>query len=376
MQMFSLIDGLDPARFRAVVALAEDGPVATMLRARSHLVAIIPSLRPLLRGTPNRRTAISNAVILMPAVLGLRRLMIEQSIDLIHAYAEATIKHAAILRLLTRRRAVCTFLEARLPARNHLHRAGLALALRRGIDTIVSPSHSAAGGLLEAGIARDKIIVVHNAVDLARFSKTEEMRAGARRRFGVEGDEPVLAFAARFTRMKGHDVLLKALARLRDQGRRIKTILSGKPLFDGEHRWLEELRRLRSSLGLEAILTLTGWLDDVVPFYAASDVVVHPCTLADTLPLAVLEAMAASRPVIASRIGGLPELVVDNQTGLLIEPGDHVALADAIANLLEHPVKAKQFGAEARRRAETNFDQRQYAPTLMEIYDRVLQSHR
>jgi glycosyltransferase involved in cell wall biosynthesis len=92
--------------------------------------------------------------------------------------------------------------------------------------------------------------------------------------------------------------------------------------------------------------------------------------------LAVLEAMAASRPVIASRIGGLPELVVDNQTGLLIEPGDHVALADAIANLLEHPVKAKQFGAEARRRAETNFDQRQYAPTLMEIYDRVLQSHR
>ena len=372
MQMFSLIDGLDPARFRAVVALAEDGPVATMLRERSHVVAIIPSLRPLLRGALNRRVAISNGVALLPAVLALRRLMIAQSIDLIHAYAEATIKHAAILRLLTRRPTLCTFLEAGLPARSMLHRVGLVMALQRGFETIISPSDSAAEGLLEAGIARDKIIVVHNAVDLARFSRIDEMRAGARRRFGVEGDEPVVAFAARFTRMKGHDVLLKALARLRDQGRRIKTILSGKPLFRGEHQWLEELRRLRSALGLDAEVTFTGWLEDVVPFYAASDLVVHPCTESDTLPLAVLEAMAASRPVIASRIGGLPEEVVDGQTGLLVEPGDPLALAGAIADLIEHPEKARQFGANARRRAETNFDQRQYAPTIVEIYDRRL----
>ncbi len=370
MQMLSLIDGLDPARFRAVIALAEDGALATMLRERAHFVAIVPSMRPLLRGVPNRRAAIANAAALLPTVLALRRLVIAHSIDLIHAYAEATIKYAAILRFLTGRPTLCTFLEARLPARNQLHRAGLAAALRRGVDTIISPSHSAAAGLLEAGIAR--VVVVHNAVDLARFSVTEEMRANARHRFGIDGEQPVVAFAARFTRMKGHDVLLQALARLRDQGRRIRIILSGKPLFEGEHQWLEEIRRLRSSLRLEAEVTFTGWLDDVVPFYAASEVVVHPCTLSDTLPLAVLEAMAASRPVVASRIGGLPEEVVDGHTGLLVEPGDHIALADAIAQLIEHPKQAKHFGLNARRRAETNFDMRQYAPTVMEIYERLL----
>lgn len=370
--MLSLIDSLDPARFRPLVALAADGPLSSMLRERSHTVAIVPSMRALLRGVPNRRTVISNAAAFLATVLVLRRLIIEQSIDLVHAYAEPAVKYAAAMRSLTGRPTLCTYLEATLPARHRIHRAALVAALTHGIDRVISPSHAAAAGLFDAGIAAEKVTVVHNAVNLARFSATEEIRVGARREFGIFRDEPVVILAARFTRMKGHDVLLRALATLRDRGLRIRTIIAGKPLFKGEREWHEEIRRLLLTLELEAHATLIGWLEDVAPLYAASDIVVHPCTLADTMPLAVLEAMASSRPVVASRIGGLPELVVNNHTGLLVEPGNHVALADAIVELIEQPEKAKRLGLNARHRAVTSFGQSRYIATLMEIYDQHL----
>jgi glycosyltransferase involved in cell wall biosynthesis len=243
------------------------------------------------------------------------------------------------------------------------------MALANGVDTIISPSHSAAAGLIDAGITAKKITVIHHGIDLARFSATEEARLKARRYFGICDAEPLVGLGARFTRMKGHDVLLKAIASLRDRGRRISTIISGKPLFDGERVWHEEIHRLILALGLEDRVTLIGWLDELAPLYAASDVVVHPCTLPDTLPLAVLEAMAAGRPVVASRIGGLPELVINDRTGLLVEPGDHIALADAILELIDDPEKARRFGSNARQRAVESFDQRCYGTKIMEIYD-------
>jgi glycosyltransferase involved in cell wall biosynthesis len=372
LQMLSLIDTLDPARFQAVIALAEDGPLSRMLRERSHTVAVVPSMGALLRGVPDRRTVIFNAAALLPTVLALRRLVIGHSIDLIHGYAESTIKYAAVLRLLTGRPTLCTFLEAKLPRRNWLHRAGLAAALSHGVDTVISPSRSAASGLIEAGIAVEKVTVVHHGVDLARFSVTEEARVMARRGFGVCGKETLVVLSARFTRMKGHDVLLRAIASLRDRGRPIRAIISGTPLFAGEREWHEKIGRLLLALRLENQVTLTGWLNDLAPLYAASDIVAHPCTLPDTLPLAVLEAMAASRPVVASRIGGLPEMVADDHTGLLVEPGDHIALADAILELIDHPEKARRLGSNARHRAVERFDQRRYGTTIMGIYDQHL----
>jgi glycosyltransferase involved in cell wall biosynthesis len=369
MQMLSLIDTLDSARFRAVIVLAEDGPLSSMLRERSHAVVIVPSIGALLRGAPDRRTVIRNAAALVPTVMALRRLVIEHSITVIHGYAEPTIKYVAILKLLTRRPTLFTYLEAKLPRRNWMHQAGLATALANGVDTIISPSHSAAAGLIDAGIEEKKVAVVHHGIDVARFSVTEEARLKARQRFGLCDEEPLVAMGARFTRMKGHDVLLRAIALLRDRGRRIRTIISGKPLFPGEPEWHEEICRLVLALGLEDRVTLVGWLEELAPLYAASNVVVHPCTLPDTLPLAVLEAMAASRPVVASRIGGLPELVVNGHTGMLVEAGDHIALADAILELIDDPEKARRFGSNARQRAVERFDQRCYGTKIMEIYD-------
>ena len=370
--MLSLIDTLDHARFEAIVALAEDGPLSKMLRERSHRVVIVPSMGALLRGVPDLRTVVSRAATLPPTVLALRRVILEHSIDLIHAYAQPTIKYVAVLRLITGRPTLCTFLEAKLPKRNWLHRAGLVAALSYAVDQILSPSFSAATSLIEAGIAAKRVTVVHHGVDVARFSVTEESRATARRSFGVCNDDPVVALSARFTRMKGHDVLLRAIASLASRGRLIRTIISGMPLFEGEREWHDTICRLLIDLHLESSVTLTGWLDDVAPLYAASDIVVHPCTLPDTLPLAVLEAMAAGRPVVASDIGGLPELVENDRTGLLVSPGDHNALANAILELVDQPEKAKRLGSNARRRAVEEFDESRYGAAIMNVYDQNL----
>ena len=129
----------------------------------------------------------------------------------------------------------------------------------------------------------------------------------------------------------------------------------------------DEIRRL----GAEGTVDLAGERDDVADVLAAADVFVLP-TLSEGLPMSVLEAMAAGLPVVAAAVGGVPELVDDGETGLLVPPGRPDALAAALGRLAADPALRRRLGAAGRRRAEAHFDIEACRRAHVELYRELL----
>jgi glycosyltransferase involved in cell wall biosynthesis len=147
---------------------------------------------------------------------------------------------------------------------------------------------------------------------------------------------------------KGHRCLLKAAARLKAKGLRLSYRIAGA----GSLR--QQLEREAASLGLNDDVEFLGFVHDTPAFLAAIDLFVMP-SLFEGLGVAVLEAMAAGKPVIASRVGGLPELVADGETGLLVAPKNVEGLAEAIARLADDESLARAMGKKGAALARANF---------------------
>jgi glycosyltransferase involved in cell wall biosynthesis len=193
------------------------------------------------------------------------------------------------------------------------------------------------------GIERDRIAVIENGVDLEAWplGSREDKRA-ARAELGIDPDRPMVLMVAAMRPEKAHEALLHAVARLKEDGRRVLAVLAG----DGERRGA--LEELADSLGLRADVEFLGVRRDVARLLHAADAVVLPSqAVVETLPLAVLEAMAAGTPVIASAVGSVPDVVKDGQTGFLIPPADAASLADRIGYILDDTARTNRICVRA-----------------------------
>jgi glycosyltransferase involved in cell wall biosynthesis len=194
------------------------------------------------------------------------------------------------------------------------------------------------------GVDGARITVIENGVDLASWPfATADDRRAARVALGLDADARVVLVVAGLRAEKGHDVLLRAAARLHDQGRSVRVLVAG----DGERR--EALESLAHSLGIGGHVAFLGARRDVARLLHASDVAVLP-SATEALPLALLEAMAAGTPVVASAVGSVPEVVHDGDHGLLVPPGDDAWLADRIGVILDDGPRADRMRDRARAR--------------------------
>ena len=183
---------------------------------------------------------------------------------------------------------------------------------------------------------------------------------------GIEGPQappplpaaPVAGMVARFDPVKGHGVLVDALARLNGKVPGLRAVCAG------EGRLLERLR-------LEGSLELPGRVGDKWAFMASCRVGLVPSLGSEAVSRGALEWMASGRPVIASRVGGLPDLVEDGVTGLLVPPGDPKALADALEALLRDPSKAEAMGAAGRERWSAEFSLPPFYEATMKVYEQA-----
>jgi glycosyltransferase involved in cell wall biosynthesis len=161
-------------------------------------------------------------------------------------------------------------------------------------------------------------------------------------------------------RRKGHAVLILAARALVPLVRGLRYVFCG----EGAERAALE----RDTLGLWDAVRIAGFQPDMAPAFAAADVVAMP-SLQEGLGVAALEAMAAARPVIASRVGGLAEAVVDGETGLLVPPGDAVALGTAIARLAKDAALRRELGAAGRARVLARYTSAQMAEGTLACYE-------
>jgi glycosyltransferase involved in cell wall biosynthesis len=239
--------------------------------------------------------------------------------------------------------------------------SGLASRLYQVSDRLMAPlttvticvSQTELADGLEAGTCRaERSVVIHNAVDVTAAPRSPHDRA-----------TPRLIAVGRLKAPKDFVTLVRALAALR--GRTYEALIVG----DGPDRGAVEAEIER--LGLEGRVQLAGERSDVPELLAASDVFVLS-SRSEGLPVSVLEAMAAQLPVVASRVGGLGELVVDGETGLLVPPGDETALAEALGRLVDDRELRRRLGAAGRARAEDSFDLSAFRRAHLDLYDRQL----
>jgi glycosyltransferase involved in cell wall biosynthesis len=234
------------------------------------------------------------------------------------------------------------------------------------VQAVVAISDGVRAALIASGVEPAHIHLVPSGVEPERFAVSAAARAAARARFALTDDRFVLAVVGALEARKGHDVLLDALATLADPA--VVVVAAGE---GGAHAALAA--RVRT-LGLDATVRFLGRVDDVTSVLAAADVLVMP-SRQEGLGVAALEAMAAGLPVIASRVGGLPEAVVDGETGLLVPPADAPALAAAIAWLAADRALARRLGAAGRERVRARFTMAGMAAATLAVYRRLAESN-
>ena len=191
----------------------------------------------------------------------------------------------------------------------------------------------------------EKFVTIHSGVDLSRFDAALHDRSQIRAELGIPPGDLVVGTAGRLTPVKGHVHLIDAAAR----------ILAVHPdttfVFLGDGELKGKLMERAEALGLAGKVRFPGWRPDVAAVMSAFDVFVLP-SLNEGMGRVLVEAMALSKPVVASRTGGIKDLVADGSNGLLVPPGDAGDLADAILRLLGDAAMRAAMGGEGRRRAE------------------------
>jgi len=277
-------------------------------------------------------------------LLALRRLYRERNIDLVIVKTRQCIRMAWAARGLVARRGPAIL--CRMGDSVMKRALGAKLTYRYMADGYVTPSESCRRELLHYGYyGEGRIRCIPNGVVV--LPDDTDARHRIRAELGLT-DHPVLITTSRLHRTKGHAVLLDALAALTKEMLQVQVVIVG----DGTERPDLEARACR--LGIADAVVFTGFRTDVADVLRAADVFVLP-SLLEGLPNTALEAMASGLPVVASHVDGVPELVADGETGLLVPPGDADRLADAIGHFLGAPELARAMGQAGRERVRAHF---------------------
>lgn len=211
----------------------------------------------------------------------------------------------------------------------------------------------------------EKYVTIHNGVDVQGF---DSHRALTRSELGLrEGDRVIGTVCRLIEPMKGLSVLLHALSRLVGSS----ALPPCQLLIVGEGPAFTQLRCLSQKLGIDPCVVFAGARRDIPSVLSQMEVFVLP-SLYEGFGIAIVEAMAAGRPVVATAVGGIPEIVIHGETGLLVPAGDPLALSAAIQDLLSHPAKARMFGERGQRRARERFAIESVVKRHEELYETLL----
>ena len=234
-------------------------------------------------------------------------------------------------------------------------------------EAIVVPSGESKREYAElVGIDASKIRVIYNGVDVDRFRSDGSLRWARRREVGIRDEEVVVGSVGRFDPVKNIAGLVISFSKLKEQDR-----IKSKLLLVGDGPELSRIVALVKDLELEPRVVFTGMSGDIPKWLSAMDVYVQPSHF-EGVPNSVLEAMAAGLPVIATKVGGVPEIVADRETGFLVPLNDQESLTRAIESLVNDLEKGRQMGMRGRRRVTSLFSIENMAKEYEALYEEVL----
>lgn len=247
-----------------------------------------------------------------------------------------------------------------------LARLALRMLARRGAAAVVCCSRFTAAqfhGMKSAGVVYSGVA----ADDLAPETQAADMRA----RLGIPDDAPVVGMAADFGPNRGYRTFLRAAARIREDVKNARFLIAGRTVYAGQD-YTGRLRELAADYGIADAVVFTGFGSNEADVMQVMDVFAHAAPAPEPFGRNIVKAMMLGRPVVAAGRGGPEEILRHVETGLLVEPGDSVALARAAVQLLDNPDVARVFGENGRARALDKFSMDKTVAAWQTILDGVL----
>ncbi len=365
LALLRLVRTLDHRRFDIRVILFSDGPLTDKLREAGATVEILPLSESI---TATSRHAASKSLLrvgtmltILRHVVRLSRIMRIRKADLVHTNSLKSDLIGGFAALLARKTLIW-HIHDRISG-DYMPRmtAGalwlLALLLP---GRLILNSESSLKALKPYPVT--KCDVIFPGVDLDEFPAIKSDR---------KSFEPVVGIVGRLSPTKGQDIFLRSALLVHRRHPNVRFQIVGSAMFnDAEYEG--EMRRLADSLGISAFVAFVGFVDDIGRYLPRLSILVHASTTPEPFGQVIVEAMASGVAVVAVGTGGVPEIVVEGVTGLLVPPADSSSLAEAICEMLENPRKSLEMATQARKRVEDLFVIQRTARMVENVYDNLL----
>lgn len=371
--LLDLIRGLDRSRYTPIVGFHRENYLLDAFRGAGAEVVMFENLKPVVFGSDFLNRTLLPLKKLGNLYRGLfaqarvhAKYLREQKIDLVNLNNSMTRNQAWMLAAR----------QVGIPCITHemginQSYSWLSKYFGKRLDRIISLSNAICEAMRKnGGIDFPNIQVIHCGIDLTRY-QIKETPAQLRQKHNIPDGAPVIGVVGNIREWKGQETLVRATAILKQKYPDIRCVLVGDR-GQGKNDYADRLDRIAKELGVTGNLVLAGFQRNAIDYMELMDVVTHTSIDPEPFGIVTLEAMSRSKPLVSTTIGGPAEVVVNGESGLLVDPGKPADLAAAIDRFLSDPEYARLTGQRGYERMATHFGMKQSIDKTMAVYAEVL----
>lgn len=369
--LLNLLRRLDKAQFRPIVVCPEEGPLTDAMRDSGIEFRIVKMSR-LTRYSI--RSMLSYIVNYATVVYHLVRIIREENIALVHAFIYMVFKYACPAAWLAGVPIIGSMHDALIPERvPRLKRWIVVFLINRFLNLLLCVSDAIKTITIAQGANPLKIRTLYNGIDYQEIEAqaNADYPSDVRSELGLAHDTFLIGSVGRLTEWKGFQYMIKAMKEVLHYIPQARYVIVGDAFVDDDE-WAGQLRNLPRELGLLKEVVFTGWRQDVPRIMKELDCFILPSALPDPFPTVILEAMALGIPIVATSVGGVPEMLADGECGILVEPRSSHSLAQAIIDLYNDNQRAQEIARNAQRRLRENFTLERHVENMTQVYRELI----
>ncbi|MGQ9617710.1 MAG: glycosyltransferase [Candidatus Aminicenantia bacterium] len=357
--LLSFLERVDREIIEPIVVLPDKGPFYEKIKEAGIETILIPYLI---------KFGEAHSVLKIPRIIkGISRLcgfIKRRNIHIVHSNSPRAGFMGGLSAKLSSAKSIIHVRDIYLSPFSNLIKASILNILS---DKIIAVSEATRKSVIQKlKSLSKKVEVIYNGIDLSKIDSLKFKNI--KKEMGIREDEILIESVGILHPVKGHDTFIKAIQYVRERFPNIKALIVGDVLREEDKFFKKELETLTKELGISEQVIFTGFRDDVLGLMNSMDLIVLPSKYEEPFPRVLLEASILRKPILATKVGGIPEIIKDGFSGLLFPPSDYMALADAIKYLIERKDVAKRFGLAARKIVEESFRIEKHVDNLIRLY--------
>ncbi len=370
--MLDLVNRLDRTQYEPIVGFHRDNYLIERFRAAGIEVIVFPRANPLNFGSKWLNVLLApvkKAINIYRGLIGPARaharFLRERKIDLINLNNSITRNHPWMLAAMLTNTPCITH---EMGLNNSFSRTSRFFGRR--LQRVICLSHAIHNAMKKCGIDYPNIEVIHCGIDLGRYElrETPEM---LRKKHGIPPDSPVIGVVGNIRGWKGQETLVRATAHLKRDYPNIRCLLVGD-CGEADRTYGDKLHGLCKEFDIVDNVIFTGFQRNAIDYMELMDVVTHTSIHPEPFGIVTLEAMSRCKPLVSTTIGGPAEVVINGETGLLVDPGKPELLANAVKTFLDDRARAAEMARRGFERLKSHFSMQQNIDKTMRVYAEVL----